>query len=300
MTVRLRCWTILGFVLVSLPATGQELEPGAYTVSPVGVNVFNLGYVFNTGDVAFDESLPFDEASARIQTTVFSVGRAVDLAGRSATVLVGVPFMRGHLEGLYLDEPVAADRRGLADLRIRLGVNLHGAPARRMPEFAVAPPARVNIGASITVLAPTGQYSSQRIVNLGSNRWAFKPEAAVIRNAGSWMFEIYGGAWLFTDNDDYVNGRTRSQNALFSAQFSVRRTFRPGMWVSGNINYYTGGRTSVDGLFNQDFQANSRVGTTVAVPLSRSNAIRVAVSRGAYTTIGANFVGLSASFQQLF
>jgi Putative MetA-pathway of phenol degradation len=296
---RLSC-LILAIALWPSRAMAQELEPGAYTVSPVGVNVFTAGYSLNTGDVTFDPSLPIEEASSTIQTMVLAVGRAIDLAGRSGTLLVGLPIMSGHIEGVYFGEPVLVERTGLGDLRVRLGVNLYGAPARRLPEFATSPPARFNIGASITVLAPTGQYSPQRIVNLGSNRWSFKPEAAVIRNAGMWMFEIYGGAWIFTDNNDYVNGRTRSQKVLTSAQFSLRRTFRPGLWLSGNVNYYTGGRTSVDGLFNQDFQANSRVGTTLAVPLSRRNAIRVAVSQGAVTTIGANFLSLSASFQQVF
>ena len=296
---RLAC-LFLGIALWPSHATAQELEPGAYTVSPVGLNVFTAGYTFNTGDLTFDPSLPIDAASSTIQATALAVGRAIDLAGRSGTVLVALPIMSGHIEGLYFGDPVLVERTGLGDLRIRLGVNLYGAPARRMPEFATAAPSRFNVGASISVVAPTGQYSPQRIVNLGSNRWSFKPEAAVIRNAGVWMFEIYGGAWMFTDNDNYVNGRTRSQKVLASGQFSLRRTFRPGLWISGNVNYYTGGRTSVDGLFNQDFQANSRVGVTLSTPLSRRAAVRVAVSQGAVTTIGAKFLSLSASFQQVF
>jgi hypothetical protein len=296
---RLAFLALFGIAL-SAPAKAQELEPGAYTVSPVGINVFNLGYIFNDGDVTFDPSLPIEDGSATIHTTIPSYARSVDLAGRSATLLVAVPIISGHLEGTYLGEPAVADRNGFGDLRVRVGVNLYGAPARRLPEFAKTPPARLNVGVSIMVVAPTGQYDPARIVNLGTNRWAFKPEAAIIRNLGPWMFEIYGGAWLFTDNDNYVNGQVRSQKPLASMQFSFRRTFKPGLWVSANINYYTGGRTSVGGLFKQDFQANSRAGTTLAVPLSRRNAIRVAVSKGAYTTIGADFLGLSASFQQVF
>ena len=99
---------------------------------------------------------------------------------------------------------------------------------------------------------------------------------------------------------DYVNGQVRSQKPLASAQFSLRRTFRPGLWAAANINYYTGGRTNVGGAFKQDFQANSRAGATVSFPFSSRNSVRVAVSQGAYTTIGADFLGLSASFQQVF
>jgi hypothetical protein len=253
-----------------------------------------VGYVFNDGDVTFDPSLPIEDGRATIHSATIAYGRSVDLAGRSATLLVAVPIVGGHLEGLYLGERAVADRKGLADMRIRVGVNLYGAPARRLPEFAKAPPSKINVGASIAIVAPTGQYDTQRIVNLGTNRWA------IIRNAGAWMFEIYGGVWLFTDNTDYVNGQVRSQKPLASGQFSLRRTFRPGLWASANINYYTGGRTNVGGLFKQDFQANSRAGATLSVPLSRRSSVRVAVSKGAYTTIGADFLGLSASFQQVF
>jgi hypothetical protein len=291
---------LLVIAFAAAPVAAQELEPGAYTVSPVGINLLNVGYVFNSGDVTFDPSLPIEDGSATIHSVSIAYGRSVGLAGRSATLLVAVPIVGGHLEGLYLGERAVADRKGLSDMRIRVGVNLYGAPARRMPEFATAPLSKYNIGASVTVIAPIGQYSSQRIVNLGNNRWAFKPEGAIIRNAGAWMFEIYGGVWLFTDNDDYVNGQVRSQNALASAQFSLRRTFRPGLWASANINYYTGGRTNVGGVFKQDFQANSRAGLTLSVPFTRRNSVRFAVSQGAVTTIGADFLGLSASFQHIF
>jgi hypothetical protein len=291
---------VLAIVFAAAPVSAQELEPGAYTVSPVGNSLLNVGYVLNDGDVTFDPSLPIEDGSATIHTATIAYGRSVDLAGRSATLLVAVPIVAGHLEGLYLGERAVADRKGFADIRIRVGVNLYGAPARRLPEFAKTPPSKINIGASIAIVAPTGQYDTQRIVNLGTNRWAFKPEAAIIRNAGAWMFEIYGGVWLFTDNTDYVNGQVRSQKPLVSGQFSLRRTFRPGLWASANINYYTGGRTNVGGLFKQDFQANSRAGATLSVPLSRRNSVRIAVSKGAYTTIGADFLGLSASFQQVF
>ena len=279
--------------------SAQELEPGAYTVSPVGINLLNVGYSLNAGDVTFDPSLPIDDASATIHTVSLALGRAINVVGRSGTILVAVPIIDGHLEGLLAGTPAVADRTGVGDMRIRLGVNVHGAPARGLPEFAKIPPSDLNIGMSVTIVAPVGEYDSTKFVNLGANRWAFKPEAALIRNAGPWLFEIYGGVWLFTDNDNYV-GQVRSQDPIASLQFSARRTFRPGLWVSGNANFYRGGRTKVGDTFNQDLQSNSRVGTTFSWPFNPRRSIRVAVSRGAYTTIGADFTALSASFQQAF
>jgi len=124
---------LLAVACVATSAAAQELEPGAYTISPVGLNILNLGYGFNSGDVTFDPSLPIEDGSARIHTATVAYGRSVGLAGRSATLLVALPIIGGHLEGVYLGERAVADRKGLGDMRIRVGVNLYGAPARRLP-----------------------------------------------------------------------------------------------------------------------------------------------------------------------
>jgi hypothetical protein len=281
-------------------AAAQELEPGAYTVSPVGVNLFNAGYTLNTGDVTFDPALPVEDGHARIHTLALSLGRAISLAGRSATLLVTAPVIGGHVEGVYRGDFTSIDRTGLGDLRVRLGVNVYGAPALRMPEFARNLPPQTTFSLGLTVVAPTGQYDPSRIINLGSHRWSFKPEAAVALRNGPWMVELYGGTWLFTANGDFLGGQTRTQDALLSTQANVRYTFRPGLWLSGNANFYTGGRTNINGRANLDFQRNSRLGTTLTIPARSRSSVRVAVSKGAYTTIGSDFLGVSVSYQRAF
>jgi len=87
---------------------------------------------------------------------------------------------------------------------------------------------------------------------------------------------------------------------MLSTQFNARYTFKPGLWLSGNANFYRGGRTNVDGRPDLDFQTNSRVGATMTIPLSPRSSFRVAVSDGAYTTVGADFLGVSVSFQRAF
>ena len=124
------CLMLLGMHALAGMASAQELEPGAYTVSPVGINLLNAGYVFNTGDVNFDPSLPIEDAKATVHTVTLSYARSIDLGGRSATLLVALPLVEGHVEGILNGVFAAADRTGAADLRIRLGVNLYGSPAR--------------------------------------------------------------------------------------------------------------------------------------------------------------------------
>jgi Putative MetA-pathway of phenol degradation len=290
----------VSLLLSGTNAAAQELEPGAYTVSPVGVNLFNAGYTFNSGDVNFDPSLPVEDAHATINSLAVSLGRSISMFGRSATVLASLPIVGGNITGLYLGQFTAIDRTGLGDARLRLGVNLFGAPARTLAEFVKTPPPRNNISVGLTVGVPTGQYDPARIINLGAHRWSFKPEAAFIRTTGPWLFEFYVGAWLFTANDDFAGGHVRTQDAILSTQFNARYTFKPGLWLSGNANFYRGGRTNVDGRPDLDFQTNSRIGATMTVPLSPRSSFRVALSDGAYTTVGADFLGVSVSFQRAF
>lgn len=288
----------IAVIAVATPrhATAQELNPGAYTVSPIGANFFGATYQYSSGDVTFDPSIPIEEAHSRLNTIALSYGRALDVAGRSGTFLVVAPLVGGRQHGIVQGQFAEALRRGLADVQVRLGVNLYGAPAMTLRELAQSG-RRTTLGVSVTASIPVGQYDPAKLVNLGTNRWAFKPEVGFTDNTGGrWLFEVYGGVWLFTDNTDFFGGSVRSQQPIGSVQFHVRYTFKPGLWLSANSNFYSGGRTTVDGKINFDFQRNSRVGATFNVPLSRYDALRFAASRGAYTTIGADYTSVSVGF----
>jgi hypothetical protein len=281
------------------PVRAQDLTPGAYTPAPVGVNFGGVSYTFSSGDISFDPSLPVEEGRARLNTTVFTLGRVLNVGGRFANVLIAVPLLEGHLQGRLLGQFQEVDRFGLADPQVRFGFNLWGAPAAELGEFA-RQRRRGVLGASLTVAMPLGQYDSARFINVGTNRWSFKPELGLSRTWDRWTFEAYAGVWLFTENDEFVGGRTRTQNPLFSSQFHVYYTFQPGLWLAFNGNFYSGGRTSVDGGANFDFQKNSRAGTTVSIPVGRRNSFRVAASAGAYTTIGADFRSVSVAYQHIW
>ena len=285
------------FVSTARPAAAQELEPGAYAVAPKGLNVFVLANTFSFGDLAFDPAGPISDASARINATSAGLSHMTSLFGRSAQVSVGVPVIGGHLEGTYLGEQTAVTRAGLGDPRVRLGVNLYGAPAMDRKAFATYRQRRL-LGVSLTVSIPVGAYSQDRLINIGAHRWALKPELGYVSTVGKWTLEAFGGAWFFSANDEFYRGSVRTQEPLASLQFHVTYQLKPRLQVVGNVNFYAGGRTTVNGTENLDLQKNSRAGLTVKQSLSGGRALRYAVSRGAYTTIGADFVALSFSFQQ--
>jgi hypothetical protein len=273
----------------------QELIPAAYTPAPYGVNFVGLAVTSNRGDLAFDPSGPIDEAVGDIRASSLTYARTLNLFKRSATATVILPYVVGDLEGLYLGEPAKANRSGTGDLMMRLGVNLLGGPAMTFQEFAAYKP-KTMLGASLMVRAPTGQYDSSRLINIGTNRWAFKPEIGVVHVMGKWAIDAYVGAWLYTTNSDFYGGATREQDPVFSSQVHLRYRFRRGLWAALDANYWYGGEATIDGTGGDDLQDNSRFGFTVSWQVARQHNLRFAVSRGAFTRIGGDFESFGLSY----
>ncbi len=272
----------------ALDAGAQELIPAAYTPAPYGVNFVGLSAFANSGDLAFDPSGPIEEANADIVASSLTYARTLNLFRRSATATVILPYVVGDLEGLFLGEPASANRSGTGDLVMRLGVNLLGGPAMSPREFATYNP-KTLFGASLMVRAPTGQYDSTRLINIGTNRWAFKPEVGVVHVMGKWAIDAYVGVWLFTDNSDFFGDTTRTQDPIYSSQVHLRYRFRRGLWAALDANYWYGGEATIDGVGGDDLQDNSRFGLTVSWQVARGHSLRFAVSRGAFTRIGGDF-----------
>jgi hypothetical protein len=286
-----------GVALVLLPvyASAQELTPGAYWPLPGGINILTFVNSYSWGDVAFDPSLPVDEARAKINTTAVAFTRTLAIAGRSANIGLQLPIVGGHLEGLYAGVPTTLDRFGLVDPRVSVGVNLYGAPAMAPKAFGSYRMGTL-VGASVTVAPPLGQYDNTKLINLGSNRWSVKPEVGLSRAAGRWVVEMMAGVWLFTDNTDFNVGHTRAQDPIGSAQAHVTYRFSPRVWLAGDVNYYTGGRTAVDGVKHLDLQKNSRVGSTFSWAIDQHHSLRASISEGAYSTIGADFTSIAVGY----
>jgi hypothetical protein len=287
--------TSIAFLLMAAFASAQELEPGAYWAIPAGLNIATVVNSFNFGDLAFDPAAPIDEASARINTTALSFARAFSLAGRSANAGAVLPIVGGHVEGVYLGQPAEVGRFGLGDPRIRVAMNLYGAPAMTPKEF-VSFQHKTIVGVSLTVAPPLGQYDPAKLINLGTNRWSFKPEVGFSQARGKWVVEAMAGVWLFTNNTNFFGGNTREQDPIVATQFHLTYKFQRTMWLAADANYFTGGQTTIGGRQNLDLQRNSRIGATFSTALNRQSAIRMSVSRGAYTTIGANFTAIAVGY----
>ena len=285
-------------VLWSVSATAQELTPRAYWPSPKGTKVAVFGYSHVAGDVLFDPSIPLYGVDSRIRTGILAYLQTFSLAGRTTNVIVELPYSWGTTQGLLGDTPARRDFSDFNDLGLTFSMNLLGAPTMTPPEFqALRADPHLILGASLKVLAPTGGYDSDRLINIGSNRWAAKLElGSVIPLRPKWLLELAAGSWFFTDDDDFLVGK-REQEPIYAFQFHLVHRFKPGFWVSLDANYYTGGRQTIGGNELVDVQHNSRIGAMVAVPIRRRPAIKFGYYIGARTEYGSDFDQVLVSYQ---
>ncbi len=277
-------------------SSAQQLEPRAYAPSPVGVNIVGVPFVYQTGAVITDPSLPFRNVDAKIDGLAAFYNRTFSFFGRSASALVTLPYVWAKVTGDVGEETRTVTRSGQGDMQFRFATNILGAPALTPKEFAHTAPG-TTLGASLNVMMPTGQYDGTKLINIGTNRWSFKPELGFVHPVGKWTFEFYTGAWFFTANDDFFGGHRRTQDPILVLQGHVIYAFLPVLWLALDGTWYSGGQTSLDGVSDVDRLQNTRIGTTLAYSLGHGHMLKVAWSKGASVRIGQDFTTVGLTYQ---
>jgi len=218
------------------------------------------------------------------------------IAGHSANVALALPYITVDASGDVGEQRTAVTREGLGDAKLRLAMNLIGGPVMTPREFAQREP-KTTLGVGVTLNIPTGEYLPDKLVNIGTNRWAAKTEVGLTHPIGKWLLEGYVGAWWFQDNDEFFGDQRREQDPLAGIQAHVSYTFKPRLWLALNTTYYQGGQTTLNGISKHDRQANSRLGLTFSMPLGKEYSLKLNWSRGATTRIGSNFTTYGVGLQ---
>jgi hypothetical protein len=237
-----------------------------------------------------DPSLPLVGVDSRIGTGVLGYQQTIRLAGRTANLQLELPYIDGTTTGEFQGQAANREVSGIGDFSATLSVNLMGAPSMTKSEFQEF---RKNpkslLAASVRVVAPTGEYDADKLINIGTNRWAAKFRLGyLVPMPAKTVLEMAAGVWIFEDNDEFV-GSTREQEPIVALDLSLVKRVRPGFWASLDANYYLGGRTTVDGDKGADFQRNSRLGVSVAYPFARRHAIKASLNAGVVTESGGDY-----------
>ena len=275
-------------------ALAQSMEPLSYSNAPIGLNFLIVGGTHQTGSVLVDPTLPVKDVTAEVNTATLAYSHVFDFWGQSGSLAFVLPNAWLTASGEVFDQARSISRNGLADMTLRLAVNLLGAPSLTLREFASYQQDTI-VGVTLLVTAPTGQYDPSKLVNIGTNRWSFKPEVGISKALGPWTLEAAAAVTLYTDNDDFFNGNTRSQAPLYSVEGHVIYNAPSGIWGSLDLTYFGGGRTTINGTLNNDLQQNWRLGGTLTFPVDRFNSIKVYASSGVAARTGndVDLIGLA-------
>ena len=297
---RISILLLLMLALAPAVIAAQELSPRAYWPAPVGTRLLITGYTYSSGDVLLDPTIPVYGVDSRINTAFLGYLQTFSLAGRNANLVLEAPYSWGVTRGLLDETQARAEFAGLNDMAATLSVNLLGAPAMTREDFQqlrAAP--RPILGVSVKLMPPTGYYRQNRFINVGSNRWAGRLQlGAILPLRARWLLELDAGAWLFSDDEDYPGGR-REQDPIYAFEAHLVHRFRPGLWASFDVNWFTGGQQTIGGEEREDLQQNVRLGATLSVPFRGRHAVKFGFSTAARTRFGSDSEQLLVSYSLL-
>lgn len=278
----------LSFLATTPTAHAQDLEPRAYANTPIGMNFAVLAYSFSTGGVTADPTVPLEDAEIDLHGLIFSYARSFSMFGQSAKVGAILPYAFLSGSATFAGTPVQREFSGLVDPVIKLTTNFLGAPALNLEEYMQYRQDWI-VGMTVSVSIPLGDYDKERLVNIGTNRWSFKPELGVSKRWGPLTIDTAASVKLYSENKAFLEDKTREQDPLFAVQAHAIYTFKIGTWIAFDATWYGGGDTTVDGKKSDDRQSSVRVGGTIVQPLSRHFSVSLSGSSGVAERVGTNF-----------
>jgi len=275
----------------------QSLEPRLYSNAPVGLNFLIIGYSYSQGALPNIPELGLVDPNLKVDTAFLAYAHVFEAFGQSGKIDIVLPFAK--IYGTAYDETftlLTRDVNGLADTKVRLSYNLYGAPALTIKDYSSYKQDTI-LGVSLQVTIPTGNYDSNKLVNISTNRWAIKPSIGISKAINNFIFEADIDAEFYTSNKEYYGNNVREQDPLYSTQMHIIYNFKHGAWMGFDANYYWGGDYKINGKYAQKQLENSRLGLTAALPINRTSSIKLYGSSGVVSRTGTNFNILGFALQ---
>ncbi|MEH6537580.1 MAG: transporter [Psychroserpens sp.] len=296
---------VIAFLLFPVTkSVAQDIEPRRWTALPLGTNILGVGYARTNGKIFFDPLLQVEDGTFNNDVFALQYIHSFKLGNKLARLDVFVPFSITQWEGLLGGVATTVNRNGFADPRIRLSLNFIGMSAmnpNEMQEYLMANPKRTSFGVSIAVTLPLGQYFDENLLNLGQNRFIFRPQVGMVHHWGKWSYELTGSALIYTNNNNFSNGKTRKQNVVFAAQTHLIRQFKSRAWASLSLGYGLSGQSIVNSQPNNDDRIDVLGAFSLGFVLTKKQTVKLSYIRTETTKdIGADLNSIIMSWSTLF
>lgn len=173
------------------------------------------------------------------------------MGDRIAGVQLLAPY--GEVSGKIGGTPLRTSASGMGDVTGVFLVNVFGAPALTAQEFRTWE-AGAYLTASLAVTGPTGSYDRDAILNLGKNRWSYKPQLAYgVPLAEGTLLAVNGNVQFYGDADN-PGESALEQKPLYGLDMHLSTNVGSRMWLSIDANYARGGRTGSGGIWKDNGQ----------------------------------------------
>lgn len=290
--------------VVASPVYAQDLEPRRWTPVPLDVQLVGIGYAKSAGDITFDPVLLIEDVKSDVDILGVSYVNSFKLFNKLARFDAMFPMANGSWEGLVDGVETKVSRKGLFDPKLRVSVNLLGTPvtnAKGMRNYLADKKSNTVVGAALSLSLPLGNYYSDKLINLGENRYTLRPQLGVVHTSGKWSYELTGSVFIHSDNKNFYNGKVREQDPLYAIQGHVIYSLNAGKWLSLSTGYGAGGKSTVDNESKDDKKHMLLSALSFGMPVSRSQSIKIAYVNGKTNSpTGTDSNSLFVSFSQLF
>ena len=258
-------------------AYALEPTPRQWNHLPKDTNFFAAAYAYTEADIGFDPVLRIEDATMEQDSWALKYIRTFKLFEKSARVDITQAYQEAYWEGLLDGARASTARHGPSDTFVRFAINLYGAPplgGKEYVKYRKNTSTETIIGAGLAVRLPTGDYEEDKLLNLGQNRFTFRPQLGFMHTRGKWTVDLMTEIAFFTDNDDFYGGNKREQDPLFIAYGSLTYTFNPGHWLAFSAGFDYGGESTINGVDKDDRRQDTGGALTYAYPLSRSSGLQ--------------------------
>jgi len=176
---------------------------------------------------------------------------------------------------------------GFADPTMQFVVNLFGTPRLKSNVDLLNYEPKLTLDVATMLAFPTGEYDSQKMVNMGLNRWygrvalPAKYHFGVFTRGYMSTLEITPSVWLFDKNDDFL-GAELENDPLLQLEAHLTHDFTPTLFGSLDLLYRSGFQSEIDGVENGDELDIGDLGFTLGYQLTDTTAIRTGYSSNVF------------------
>lgn len=277
-------------------ARAQFTDAHNYDNTPVGFNQIGLSYAYAHANASVDNSLVIAGAKLNLFQGTISYTRYFGLDNHLTWISTGIPF--AGLSGEVTGTSIRGSLAGAGDSSYQIGILLRGGSPLSASQFHDYKPATI-LGVSLSMTAPTGLYNPNKILNLGADRWTFKPELALSHPFGpqqKWQVDTYANSYFYKHNTAYHGREILRQEPLPGFEGHVSYSLNDRIWVSVDTRYSFRGSTLVNGVDQANPQRNFVLGSEINVNLSTRHSLLFEVAKAPVHQNGPALVGFAVKY----